>query len=162
MHKSALGHTREQTVRQALENKSAVKNFSEYVPTGNAIGKIRMWKEQGGEIIYFSSRRTSEQLNDIRSVLEKYNFPAGEFEYRKGGETYKDAGERIVPDILIEDDCETIGGEKEMISPHLKPEIKSKVKCIVVREFGGIDHLPDDINSFTFAPGDDKSFSTPH
>ena len=75
---------------------------------------------------------------------QKYNFPAGELEYRKGGETYKDAGERIVPDILIEDDCETIGGEKEMISPHLKPEVKNKVKSIVVKEFGGIDHLSDD------------------
>ena len=147
MHKSALGHTREQTVRQALENKSAVKNFSEYVPTGNAIGKIRMWKEQGGEIIYFSSRRTSEQLNDIRSVLEKYNFPAGEFEYRKGGETYKDAGERIVPDILIEDDCETIGGEKEMTYPHIAVEARGKIKSVVVKEFEGIDHLPDDISS---------------
>src|SRR3990167_2950028 len=145
MHKSAIGHTREQTVRQALENKSAVKNFSEYVPTGNAIGKIRMWKEQGGEIIYFSSRRTSEQLNDIRSVLEKYNFPAGEFEYRKGGETYKDAGERIVPDILIEDDCETIGGEKEMIYPNLNDEIRPTVKGVIVKEFGGIDHLSNNL-----------------
>ena len=149
MHKSALGHTREEIVQQAMGNKSVVKSFAEYVPTGNAIEKIRKWKEQGGRIIYFSSRKTPEQLVDISSVLEKYNFPAGELEYRKDGETYKDAGERIAPDTLIEDDCETIGGEKEMISPHLKPEIKSKIKCIVVKEFGGIDHLPDDINSFS-------------
>ncbi len=162
MHKSALGLSREEIVRQAMENKSSVKNFAEYVPTGNAVEKIRKWKEQGGEIIYFSSRRTPEQLADVSSVLEKYNFPAGELEYRKGGESYKEAGERIVPGILIEDDCETIGGEKEMISPHLKPEVKSKVKCVVVKEFGGIDHLPDDINSLTFAPGDDGPFSTPH
>ncbi|MEK7143413.1 MAG: hypothetical protein AAB756_01130 [Patescibacteria group bacterium] len=144
MHKSALGLLREEIVRQAMENKPIVKNFAEYVPTGNAVEKIKKWKEQGGEIIYFSSRRTPEQLADIRLVLKKYNFPAGELEYRKGGETYKDAGERIVPDILIEDDCETIGGEKEMISPHLKPEVKNKVKSIVVKEFGGIDHLSDD------------------
>jgi len=147
MHKSALGLSREEIVRQAMENKSIMKNFAEYIPTGNAVDKIRKWKEQGGEIIYFSSRRTPEQINDIRLVLEKYNFPDGELEYRKGDETYKGAGERIVPDVLIEDDCETIGGEREMISPHLKPEIKDKIKCIVVEEFGGIDHLSDAIKN---------------
>lgn len=50
-----------------------------------------------------------------------------------------------LPDILIEDDCESIGGEKEMICPHLKPEIRKKIKCITVKEFGGINHLPDKI-----------------
>lgn len=145
MHKSVLGLLREQIVQQAIENKAVVKNFAEYAPIGNAVEKIKRWKDQGAEIIYFSSRRTPEQLSDIRAVLRKYDFPTGESEYRKGNETYKDAGERIAPDVLIEDDCETIGGEKEMISPHLKPEIKNKVKCIVVKEFGGIDHLPDEI-----------------
>ena len=75
MHKSALGLSREEIVRQAMENKSSVKNFAEYVPTGNAVEKIRKWKEQGGEIIYFSSRRTPEQLADVSSVLENIISP---------------------------------------------------------------------------------------
>jgi hypothetical protein len=32
-----------------------------------------------------------------------------------------------------------------MTYPHLKPELKAKIKSIVVKEFGGIDHPPDDI-----------------
>jgi GNAT superfamily N-acetyltransferase len=31
-----------------------------------------------------------------------------------------------------------------MISPHLKPELRATLTCIVVKEFEGIDHLPDD------------------
>ena len=53
--------------------------------------------------------------------------------------------ERETPDILIEDDCESIGGEKEMTYPHIREDLKSKIKSLVVKEFGGIDHLPDNI-----------------
>jgi hypothetical protein len=51
--------------------------------------------------------------------------------------------ERTLPDILIEDDCECIGGESEMTYPHIRQELKSMIKSIVVKEFSGIDHLPD-------------------
>ena len=146
MHKAGIGLPREEYVRQILEGKQSVRIFSEYVPIGNATEKIRGWKNQGADIIYFSSRRTPEQINDIHSILTRFNFPTGVLEYRKSSETYKDAGDRLAPDVLIEDDCETIGGEKEMISPHLKPGVKNKVACIIVKEFSGIDELPDNID----------------
>ena len=50
-----------------------------------------------------------------------------------------------MPDVIVEDDCESIGGEEEMTCPGIRPELKSTVKSIVVKEFGGIDHLPDNI-----------------
>ena len=50
-----------------------------------------------------------------------------------------DVVERILPNILVED----IGGEKEMVYPHSKPEVRTRIKSIVIKEFGGIDHLPD-------------------
>jgi hypothetical protein len=49
------------------------------------------------------------------------------------------------PGILIEDDCESIGGEPEMTFPQLQPELQASITSIVVKEFGGIDHLPDDL-----------------
>ena len=52
-----------------------------------------------------------------------------------------------MPDVLVEDDCESIGGEVEMTYPHIRPELKPRIKSVVVREFGGIDHLPDDISA---------------
>ncbi|OGE71166.1 hypothetical protein A2617_01400 [Candidatus Daviesbacteria bacterium RIFOXYD1_FULL_41_10] len=54
--------------------------------------------------------------------------------------------ENVLPDILIEDDCESIGGEIEMCYPNIKPEIKEKIKHIIVKEFQGIDHLPDNLD----------------
>lgn len=63
--------------------------------------------------------------------------------------SYQDVVERMepLPDILIEDDCESIGGEKEMTYPHLRSDVKNKIKSIVIKEFGGIDYLPDQIAS---------------
>lgn len=43
------------------------------------------------------------------------------------------------------DDCESIGGEPEMTYPHIRADLKPKIKSIVVKEFQGIDHLPDSI-----------------
>jgi hypothetical protein len=50
-----------------------------------------------------------------------------------------------LPDIFIEDDCESIGGKKEMTSTYLAEELKNKIKLITVKEFNGIDYLPDNI-----------------
>lgn len=147
MHKNAVGHDRSTIVRQVIEQEPSVKNYAEYVPVGNAVEKIRKWQERGGEIIYLTSRRTDNEINDIRTVLKKYNFPAGTLEFRKNDEEYKNVAERVMPDILIEDDCESIGGEKEMTYPHITKEKKEKIKSVVVKEFEGIDHLPDDFSS---------------
>ena len=46
---------------------------------------------------------------------------------------------------LIEDDCESIGGEIEMTYPYIKPELKNKIKSVVIKEFSGIDNLPNNI-----------------
>lgn len=50
-----------------------------------------------------------------------------------------------MPDIFIEDDCESIGGEVEMTYPYINPEIQKKIHSIIVKEFEGIDHLPSSI-----------------
>ena len=83
---------------------------------------------------------------EIHNVLKKHNFPEGELLFRQKGEEYKDVAERVVPDILIEDDCESIGGIDEMSITHVKCEIRKKIKSIPVKEFGGIDHLPNNIS----------------
>jgi len=147
MHKNAVGHDRSTIVQQVMENEPSVKNYAEYVPVGNAVEKIQKWQGRGGEIVYLTSRRTDKEVNDIHVVLQKHNFSAGVLEFRKDGEEYKDVAERVMPDILIEDDCESIGGEKEMTYPHIAVEARGKIKSVVVKEFEGIDHLPDDISS---------------
>ena len=143
---SALGLSREEIVRQVQDGEVSVFDYASYVPVGGAVNKLQAWKRQGVAIAYLTSRTTPREVEAIRQVLERYAFPKGELFFRREGERYADVAERILPDLLIEDDCESIGGEMEMTYPHIKPELKAKIKAIVVREFGGIDHLPDNIS----------------
>lgn len=148
MHKSAEGKSREERVRQVENKDLSVLDYASYVPIGSAVEKLKAWLSQGDEILYLSSHKTSEDIEKDKLVLGKYDFPKGQVLYRQNGESYKDITERIIPDVLIEDDCESIGGEKEMTITFVKPEIKQKIKSIVVKEFAGIDNLPDNARDF--------------
>lgn len=141
MHGAGQGVSREERVQQVINNDSSVAKYEEYVPVGNAVEKITNWKKQGTEIIYLSSHQDSASVEKDKSVLDKYSFSKGEILFRQNGEQYKDVVEKVMPDILIEDDCESIGGEKEMTYPNLSIDAKKKIKSIVVKEFQGIDHL---------------------
>jgi hypothetical protein len=92
-----------------------------------------------------SSHKRVEDVEKDKGVLRNHSFPNGQVLFRSRDEQYNDVAERALPDILIEDDCESIGGKKEKTYPHIKPEPKARIKSIVVKEFGGIDHLPDNL-----------------
>ena len=120
--------------------------FTHQIPIGQAARKLQGWKREGVEIVYLTSRREPADIVQVRDILQRYGFPAGELLFRKVGEEYKDVAEKALPDIIIEDDCESIGGEVEMTYPHIRAEIKAKIKSIVVKDGGGVDHLPDRVN----------------
>lgn len=144
MHGSAKGRTREEIVHQSREGiDPLLSDWKQYVPIGDAPRKLQLWEEQGAEILYLTSRTSKPEINAIRLVLEKHGFPKGELCFRRQGERYKDVAERILPDVLIEDNCESIGGEVEMTYPHICPKQQKRMKSIVVKEFEGIDYLPE-------------------
>lgn len=145
MHKSGLGKTPKERIKQVQGNDLSVHKYDEYVPVNKAQEKIWRWHEQGSEIIYLSSHKDKKSVQKDIFVLSKYNFPKGPVLYRKLFESYAKVAERIVPDILIEDDCESIGGKWQMTYPHIDSSLKPKIKSIVVKEFSGIDNLPDNI-----------------
>lgn len=145
MHGGAAGHSRKEIVQQVKRRESTVKDYARYMPISGAVKKIQKWIEQGVEVVYLTSRRGPEEVGSIKGVLGRYGFPEGHVEYRRKGEEYKDVVARVKPRIFIEDDCESIGGEMEITSSHLKPELKQKITCIVVKEFEGIDKLSEDI-----------------
>lgn len=148
MHKNAVGRTREERVQQVLDRRDeSLYDFASYVPVDNAVRKLQAWRQQGAEIVYLSSHKSVEDVEIDRAVLRNHAFPDGQVFFRHSGEQYNDVAERVLPDILIEDDCESIGGEREMTYPHIKSELKAKIKSVVVKEFGGIDHFPDDISA---------------
>lgn len=163
MHAAGKGKTREEIVTQShdfgiqMENANlsfedkanygkgevgGVHDYANYIPVGNALEKIKGWKNEGADIYYLTSRRIKDEIENIKNVLEKYGFPdANNLLFRQQGEGYKDVAERLMPNIFIEDDCESIGGAKEMTSTYFSPEAKQKIKTIVVKEFEGIDNV---------------------
>ena len=112
-----------------------------FVPTAGAVDKLTKWREQGAEISYLTSRRSSEHLQAVEATLRRFEFPPGELFFRREGEGYVDVVRRVAPDVLIEDDCRSIGWD-EVITPTLKAGWR--IKGIIVPEFGGLAHLPDD------------------
>jgi hypothetical protein len=140
-HQNWLGLSREETVRRVQEGERP--GYGGTIPIGNAAQKLQTWKQAGAEIAYLTSLRESADIEKVNEVLIKYDLPAGEVFYRQAGEEYEDVAERVLPDIFIENNCESIGGEVEMTYPHIRAYIKKKIKSIVVKEFGGVDHLPD-------------------
>ncbi len=167
MHRNAKGVSREEAVRQSkqagTQNEEWMLSYNtksqytvelgsphdskNYIPVGNAVAKLKLWEKQGAIISYLTSRRIKNEVEAIRNILRKYGFPHAENLYfRHQGEDYKDVAEKLLPDIIVEDDCESIGGEIEMTYPHIRPDLKKKIKSVVVKEFEGIDHLSDDIS----------------
>ncbi|NIO44661.1 MAG: hypothetical protein GTN36_03865 [Candidatus Aenigmarchaeota archaeon] len=119
-------------------HESNIQDYSSYIPIKNAVKKLKLWKEKGIEILYLTSRTKPKEIQQIKNVLKKHNFPQGKLFFRRG-EEYKNVVERIKPDVFIDDDCKSIGGNdiKKLIDPKLN------IKIIIVKEFGGINNLPD-------------------
>lgn len=126
-----------------LGPKSVLYHFSHssYVPIGASVERLKAWEQQGAEILYITSRKKEKQVGEIKKLLLKYDFPGEYLYYRGTGKKYKDIVEEVVPDVLIEDDCRSIGGSWQMCITYVKPEIKVKIKSIVVKEFKGIGDL---------------------
>ena len=146
MHRNALGLSREKIVQQVVDGlDDSIYDFASYIPIGNVIEKLITWQKQGAEIAYMSSHKSLDNVKKDQIILNRYNFPKGTIYYRKES-NWNLPIEEAKPDILIEDDCESIGGEHQMTYPNLDSNKKSKILSIVVREFGGIDHLPDNLH----------------
>lgn len=115
-------------------------NHHSYIPIGNAVEIIKEWQKQGANIIYCTSRR-KKQADDMADLLKNHGFRGTCLVAREPRESYADLVEILQPDILIEDDCKSIGGAWQMCFTKVKPELKEKIKHIAVPECKGIDHL---------------------
>jgi hypothetical protein len=116
----------------------------EWRMTMNAAKKLTVWKNHGATIAYLSSKRRDETFDKVRRALKEGGAPEGELLFRLGKEDYGEVAEKASPDIIVEDDCKSIGGEVEMTYPKLGRELKARVKSVVVPEWAGIDNLSDD------------------
>ena len=115
MHRNAEGRPRQERLDQVRRGEDpSVRDFEPYVPVESAVTKLRAWQAHGAEIVYLSSHRSNVDVAKDRLVLAKNEFPPGQVLFRRQGESYAAIIEEIVPDVFIEDDCESIGGRAEM------------------------------------------------
>ena len=146
MHESASGKKRKEIVKQVIDKDPSVKDYSSYIPVGHAAEKISKWKEQGAKILFLTSRTKTKEVSAIKDVLRSHGF-GGRLISRKRGQKYHDVAQRSMPDMIVEDDIESGGeGGEQSVYGKMKPQLKKKIKHIVVKEFGGIDHLPDKLS----------------
>jgi len=144
MHASAIGRQRTARVEQVVAKDPAVLDYASYVPTEGAVAKVMAWQQRGAEICYLSSHRSAASAAIDKSVLAAHGFPAGDLYYRAHGEGYADVVRRWSADVLVEDDCESIGGRARTAGSEIARFAGQAVACVVVPEFGGLMHLPDD------------------
>lgn len=146
MHSAGLGCARTERVRQVADGHPTVADLASYVPIDHAPHTLAEWARQGAKIVYLSSHRRPSDLAADRQVLRRHGFPPGPVEFRTQGESYADVVARVAPDVIVEDDCESIGGTPQMTFPQLSPRLKSSVVSIVVPEFGGIDAVAERVS----------------
>ena len=147
MHPGAAGRSRAERVSHVRDGTDpTVHDFAAYVPVGDAVAKLRHWQERGVEIAYLSSHRDPEGVANDGRVLRRHGFPPGEILARTAGESYGEVAARALPDVLVEDDCESIGGLGEVTYPQIPARLRARIRSIVVPEFGGIGHLPDSLD----------------
>ena len=120
-------------------------SHGKYIPKGNCVNKISSWSNEGARIVYMTYVKKASSAEAVKNILVKYKFPGQYLYHRTKGEKYKDIVEAVKPDILIEDDCKSIGGKWQMSITYVDNNIKDKIKSIVVKEFKGIDFLPDNL-----------------
>lgn len=146
MHAAGLGRARTERVRQVLDAHPTVADFASYVPIENAPQTLAEWVRQGAEIVYLSSHRRPEGVAADRLVLRRYGFPTGAVVFRTREESYADVVARVAPDVIVEDDCESIGGTAQMTHPRLPAPFQDDVVSVVVPEFGGIDSVAERVS----------------
>jgi hypothetical protein len=143
MHAGGVGVTRAERVAHVRAKHPTVREYAAYVPVGDAVAKLRRWQDAGAVVDYLSSHRNPDAVALDALVLRTHDFPAGQVLARLPGETYGDVAGREAPDVLIEDDCESIGAD-QITYPLIAPSVQARIKSIIIPEFGGIDHLPND------------------
>jgi hypothetical protein len=111
-------------------------------PTGGAVQKLKAWMEDGAVIGYLTAGRKPAYIAKVKVFLRRWGFPHGIVLARREDEEYWDVAEGFMPDIIVEDNCRSIGGEPEMTYPNMSVELRKKTKSIVVEEFEGLKHLP--------------------
>ena len=111
-----------------------------YKPIGNAVKIVHALYDHGHEI-YLSSYVRKARYPFIKSVVDFYGMKYTAILCRDRGQTYREIVEQLKPNVLIEDDCKSIGGTRACCITNVKEEIRKEIQSVIVPEFTGIDNI---------------------
>jgi len=120
MRSTAVGRKRAERAAQVVAGDPATRDYAGYVPVDGAVAKLRRWHGAGAAIDYLSSHRDPADVAADKLVPRRHGFPDGRVFSRAPGETYGDLAARERPDVLVEDDCESIGAH-HITCPQIPP-----------------------------------------
>lgn len=115
-------------------------SMTTYIPINNAIETLKKWQEEGYEVIYLTSLKGRRAMK-MAQHLDELGFTGSMVGYRQKNQDYATLIKEELPDILIEDNCLSVGGGQNMCYNLLSDELKKEIKHIVVEEFKGIDDV---------------------
>lgn len=115
-------------------------SMTTYIPINNAIETLKKWQEEGYEVIYLTSLKGRRAMK-MAQHLDELGFTGSMVGYRQKNQDYATLIKEELPDILIEDNCLSVGGEQNMCYNLLSDELKKEIKHIVIEEFKGIDDV---------------------
>ena len=144
MHSAAAGVQRDERVQQVRRRDPSVADFASYIPTPGTAQKLAAWERHGATIVYLSSHRRRDGIRADKSVIRRYGFPPGPVHGRQEGEGYGPIVARLGLDVLVEDDCESIGGAAQTCAAQASSAGRQSVRFVVLPEFSGLTGLPDD------------------
>lgn len=119
--------------------------FTKHGPIGNAVKIVHALHDHGHAIDLCSYVRRA-RYHFIKSVVDFYGMKYTAILCRDRGQTYREIVEQLKPNVLIEDDCKSIGGTRACCITNVNEEIKKEIQSIIVPEFTGIDNItiPDE------------------
>jgi hypothetical protein len=130
VHAGGVGVIRAERVAQVRAKHPTVREYAAYVPVGEAVAKLRRWQDAGA-VDYLSSHGNPDDVALDALVLRTHGFPAGQVFARRPGESYGDVAGREAPDVLIEDDCESIGAD-QVTYLQIPPAVRDRIKSIII------------------------------
>jgi hypothetical protein len=144
MHTAAAEVDREERVQQVRRRDPSVGDFASYIPTPGTTAKLAAWARHGATLVYLSSHRRPEDIRADEAVIHRHGFPNGPVHGREHAEDYGALVERLGLDLLVEDDCESIGGTAQTCAAQLTATGRQTPRCVVLPEFSGLATLPGD------------------
>jgi len=153
MHATAAGRPRAERVRQSRRRDPSVLDYASYVPTEAAVAKVLAWQRHGAQICYLSSHRAAADVQLDSQVLATGGFPSGDVFFRGQDETYAGVTRRAGADVLVEDDCESIGGHRRTTASELARTTGHAVRGLAKAS----ESLPDLVNMGNMGFRDEES-----